>query len=236
MKNRFEEYYKLLEDFLKNDFEFITVQDFYRKNYNVDSKIIILRHDIDSDIKIAKRMFEIEKAFGIKSTYYFRLKTVNKEFMKEIYNNSSEVGYHFEEIATFAKNNNLNTRKDVENNRKNILAEFRKNIEYFKELGFPLSSISSHGDWKNRELGIRNLELINDDLLAELNIIEAYSVEEDLDYRIADNIYPVFWTGGKPEEIIQKDIKKSLILLHPRNWGSCIPTRLAEDFGRLMKK
>ncbi|QQK08508.1 hypothetical protein [Miniphocaeibacter halophilus] len=236
MPSRLDEYNEMLKEFINNDFKFITIDDYHKNRYGNDEKIIILRHDIDSDLKIARKMFEIEDRYNIKSTYYFRLKTIDIEFMKHLSKKGIEVGYHFEEIATFAKKNKLKTKEEVYSNLNRIVEEFEKNLMYFKDLGIDVKSVSSHGDWKNRELDVRNLELINDNLLKKFHIIEAYSIEDDLDFRIMDNPYPTKWVGGNPREILQNNYKKSLLLVHPRSWDSCFHTRLKEDLGRLLRK
>lgn len=236
MPSRLDEYNNMLEEFINNDFKFITIDDYYNNRFNTEDKIIILRHDIDSDLKIAKEMFEIEDNYNIKSTYYFRLKTIDIDFMKYLNKKDIEVGYHFEEIATFAKKNKLKTKEEVYSNLDNIVKEFERNLSYFKDLGIEVRTISSHGDWKNRELNIRNLELVDDNLLKKFKIIEAYSIEDNLDFRIMDNPYPTKWVGGNPREILKNDYRRSLLLVHPRNWDSCFHVRLKEDLGRLLKK
>ena len=59
MPNRYKEYEELLNLFKSSGYEFICVKD-YKKLENDKGKYIIIRHDIDSDIKIARKMFEIE--------------------------------------------------------------------------------------------------------------------------------------------------------------------------------
>lgn len=67
------------------------------------------RHDIDTDVGGARAFFEIEKALGIRASYYFRLSTIDRDLMREINSYGSEVGYHYEELATHAKRYGLNT-------------------------------------------------------------------------------------------------------------------------------
>lgn len=123
MPNRYSEYEKLLKIFLVNDFKFLTLYDYYKNRYGNDEKVIVIRHDIDSDLKIAKKMFEIEKQLNIKSTYYFRLKTIDEEFMKELVKNNIEVGYHFEEVATYAKRNKIYSKEQIFEEMDSIVEE-----------------------------------------------------------------------------------------------------------------
>ena len=61
--------------------------------------------DIDSDVDCVKLIVDIEKRLKISSSFYFRLKTINLEMMEIVKSAGSEVGYHYEEIATLAKAN-----------------------------------------------------------------------------------------------------------------------------------
>ncbi len=205
MPNRYGEYEEMLKKFLNNDFKFLSLYDYYNNRYDNDEKVIVIRHDIDSDLEIAKKMFEIENRLNIKSTYYFRLKTIDEEFMKELVKNNIEVGYHFEEVATYAKRNKIDNKKQIYEEMNNIVEEFEENLLLFKNMGIEIHSVSSHGDWKNREIGIRNLELINENLLKKYNIFEAYTAEDNLEFRNIDNFYPNFWVGGDPKEILENN-------------------------------
>ena len=66
-------------------------------------KLLILRHDIDTDIETTRAMWRVERELGIKTSYFFRLSTVDLPLMREIEACGGSVGYHFEELATAAK-------------------------------------------------------------------------------------------------------------------------------------
>lgn len=236
MKNRFEEYKNILENFLENGYKFITIDEYRYIRFDNKDKIVILRHDIDSDLRIAKEMFYIERNLGIKSTYYFRLYTIDIDFMRLLDDYGNELGYHFEEIASFAKKHNLKTKEEVYKYFPIIREELEDNIKNFIDLGFNLKSICSHGDFKNRELGIRNKEILNEEILDKYNIIEAYTIEDTLDMRIADTQYLDVWVGGSLEDMINNKSRSNLILIHPRAWDSNFCTRLKLDFERLLRK
>lgn len=234
MPNRYNEYEKFLKMFLDSGFSYICVKD-YKKMENNNKKYIIIRHDIDSDLKIAKKMFEIEKKLGIKSTYYFRKCTINKEFMKQIESFGSEVGYHYEEVAQFCKDNKKIDGKFVENNWKTIKEKMIENIKSFqKENDVKLYSIASHGEWVNRQINISNKTLYTEDMKNKLQLIEAYDIEYLLDYRTADSIYPKCWKQD-PKEAIEQNNKKVLVLVHPRWWNKAPLIRLKLDCKRILE-
>ena len=129
MPNRYKEYEELIKKFQVNNYEFICVKDYKKLEENVTKKYIIIRHDIDSDISIARKMFEIEKRLGVKSTYYFRLCTIDKKLIKDIDSYGSEVGYHYEELAQFCKENKRISKQFAEEHLAEIQERMINNIQ-----------------------------------------------------------------------------------------------------------
>jgi len=105
MQSRLGEYEKIISKLKNIGYQQITVKEYKNllDNKNLKGKYLINRHDIDTDVLTAKAFFEIEKKYKVKATYYFRLSTLDFDFMKELEEYGSEASYHFEEIATFAK-------------------------------------------------------------------------------------------------------------------------------------
>lgn len=231
MPSRLTNYETLLKKFLKNDFKFICVKD-YHKLFNDNFKYCIIRHDIDSDVNIAKKMFEIEKKLNIYSTYYFRKSTLNKEFIKEINEYGSEVGYHYEEIASFCRKEKNINRFNVKNNIFLIKQSFIENIEQIeKEYNIKIYSIASHGDFINRKIDIANKYLYDNDMQNKLKLIEAYDVEQYLDFRTKDAMYPKLLVDNPDDAIVNS--KKVLLLIHPRWWNKAPFERFRLDIKRL---
>lgn len=133
MPSRLKNYERLIMESLDNGFKHITLMEFFDlvKNNNASrfKKYFIHRHDIDTDVKTAKKIFEIEKNHNIKSTYYFRLATLDIKLMQEINEFGSEASYHFEEIATYCKTNHIKTKQEVLENIDKAKEMFKKNIK-----------------------------------------------------------------------------------------------------------
>ena len=113
MPSRLNSYESYLVELLDRNYTFLTVENFARRvksNDHLPVPCALLRHDIDTGIGTARQMFCIEHALGIKSSYYFRLSTVDVGFMQEIAAKGSEASYHFEEIATVAKKYGLRSK------------------------------------------------------------------------------------------------------------------------------
>ena len=111
MPSRLDDYKKLLKIALDSGYKIDSIAGFYEKieTHKIDSKkrYLILRHDIDTDIKTAMEMWNIERSMGVISSYYFRLSTFDVNLMQEISKSGGEASYHFEEVATFAKKKDL---------------------------------------------------------------------------------------------------------------------------------
>lgn len=234
MKNRYKEYEEFLKTFLNSGYQFICIRD-YEKLKDQKCKHIILRHDIDSDVKIAKKMFEIEKQLNIKSTYYFRSCTFDVKFINKIYEYGSEVGYHYEEIAQYCKGNRRFSKDFVDNNIEEIKKSMIKNITNFeKKAGIKINSIASHGDFINRKINVRNEYLYDMDMKKRLNLIEAYDVESMINFRTSDAMYPKYWEHNY-KQAINLNSQNVLILVHPRWWDKAPITRTKLELQRIVE-
>ena len=74
-----------------------------RSDSALPGRVLLVRHDVDSDVSRARRMREIERGLGTVSTYFFRRVTWDVAFMRELQSEGCEVGYHYEELATLVK-------------------------------------------------------------------------------------------------------------------------------------
>ena len=114
MPDRLAEYCDLLRSIAANGYAFSTVEGFASNviaGCMPPEKTCVLRVDIDSDSVGAARMFDIAAAEGAHGTYYFRLSTLDRSLALRIRAQGSEAGYHFEELATFAKRHGLRSAR-----------------------------------------------------------------------------------------------------------------------------
>ena len=230
-------YRALLKKIIDSGYNIIPCKDFF--NVSADEKICILRHDIDTDVKIAKKMFDIEKSLGISSTYYFRLCTLDKKLVDYIKkcDENTEISYHFEEISTFAKENGIVSKEDIDKNLDIIRAKFKSNLTFVKEhYKLECSTIASHGDFANRKIGIINNYLLNDELRKDCNVLlEAYDSELMTNSAyISDGKYNLLQTNQNSiiDEMIEQQKNRLYILVHPRTWASAPIERFRVDFRR----
>jgi hypothetical protein len=152
--------------------------------------------------------------------------------MREIVGGRSEVGYHFEELATAAKRLGLGTRAEAERHLGAMREQFAANLErrYIPAAGTPPKTVASHGDFANRFLGCPNTILMDDVLRARFGIIaECYDawLVRPFARRFSDAAAPVWWRPGKPAPAAAGQRDRINVLVHPRQWMA----RVVENSG-----
>jgi hypothetical protein len=198
---------------------------------------MILRHDVDTDPATARAMWEIDRAVGVHGSYYFRLATVDVALMREIEAGGGEVGYHYEELATLAKEERLRTPQALRARLQAARARFRTNLEDLRaRTGLALRSAASHGDFVNRRLGVYNVEILSDAAWrSEVGIdFEVYDGEiaQRIAARFSDAPPPVWWRPGDPLEAVAVGAPVVTVLVHPRHWRASPSVNLRDDLRR----
>ena len=227
MPSRLDEYEKIIYYSLEKGYKHLTLRNYYfllKSGKIKNEKYFINRHDIDTDISTAREFFKIEKKYGVRATYYFRLSTLDFDFMQEIEEYGSEASYHFEEIATFAKKHHIKSKKIIFERLDDIKDLFIKNFLMIEnKLGKKLETVCSHGDFVNRVLQITNNEITKDlNLREKLGILcETYDdyILSSIDAYVSDTGYPKFYVPNSIFEYIDK-VNIIYMLTHPRHWRS----------------
>jgi hypothetical protein len=206
-----------------------SVRAFYkllRDGRPIPDKVVLRRHDIDTDLRTTRKLFEIEKRHGVMSSYYFRLSTLDFELMRDIEAYGSEASYHYEELATFAKQNHIMDANAVRARLPEIRANFVNNFQRVEQqFGRKMSTVASHGDFANRRLRLNNTEVLNDQQLRASCGIACETYDQCLlkhfDIYIADRPHPQYYRPIPPLDAIGQH-RKIYLLTHPRqcetNW------------------
>jgi hypothetical protein len=243
LKNRIKEYDEFIKTALENNYSILPHSEFYKlaKTKQLEGKkIMLIRHDIDSDPHYCMQWLKVEKKYGIRTSYYFRLCTINIEIMQKVHDYGSDCGYHYEEIADFAKKNILKNRIEVEQQMDKIRELFTQNFSDLEnKIGFKIKSIASHGDFVNKVLNLNNYVLVNTDLLQKNKIdFECYQSEFVSNYSInvSDCVYPDLYKQRiSPIDAIQKELPIIHVLIHPRHWRANWYWNTLENIKRIVE-
>ena len=227
--NRIVEYDSIIKNALEKEYEVISLRDYVEDNYDKNKKLFILRHDVDHFSDGTRMMFEVEKKYGVKSSFYFRNSTFEPKLMQEIEWYGSEASLHFEPIADFVKANSIKNKEELygfANWQQRCLNVLKANLDRYRNLlDIPCVTIASHGEYENILVKTPNNYLTEDTKTYEyLDIkLEAYNKEmiDKVTCYISD--VPIeenngYKYGTTPFEAIQKEEKFIMFLTHPNHW------------------
>jgi hypothetical protein len=117
----------------------------YLETRDLPSKLIVMRHDVDTSPKNEPMTALVESDFGISATYYFRYKggVFRPDVMRKIAAMGHEIGYHYE------------TLDRAKGDSDKALEMFKHELAAFREVA-DIRTISMHGNpltqWDNRHL------------------------------------------------------------------------------------
>jgi hypothetical protein len=243
MPSRLREYETVLAEAAKAGYQQLSVREFFRNAQQTNGntgKVLVHRHDIDSDLRTARKMFALELKHGVRASYYFRLSTLDFGFMRDIEAAGSEAAYHYEEVAWFAKRHHIRSAELVRQHFPEIRELFFQNFMRINEgMGLAMSTVASHGDFANRRLKVINHELLRDEALRRRCGIECESYDNELlrhfDLYISDRPYPVYYHPLSPLAALGRHERISF-LTHPVQWETnwlestrCNVVRLADE-------
>lgn len=228
MRPRLHEFDALLQFLKSHGYVIFNVLDFaevIKTNVERPPKCCIMRIDVDSDPNFCLQLSNVLRKNGCAASFYFRLCTMDQTIMRELADFGFEIGYHYEELATFAKKYHLKSRHDVIARIDECRSEFRKNFAYFSNvLGSSPVTVASHGDFANRKLAQNNTIIVDEAIRRDLAIYaEAY--DDDLvsafDHSIIDSGPPGSWYPDSPQHLAMEAKENShcmRILIHPKPW------------------
>jgi len=220
-------YQKILAAGIEQSYNIIPVIDWYRNNETLkNSKVIIMRHDVDMDAQAAKAMAYIENQMDIRSTYYFRWRTADIDQISYVRELGHEVGLHYETLASYCAEHHITESTAITPEIIRTCREILKSeIRLFEQKYGDINSICSHGAPQNRLLNVANSILVYEENLSD------YYVEIDtndprflkntaIDIFIADSGSQ--WQPIPLIAAIQQNYHTILALVHPDWWGDMV--------------
>ena len=239
-RERLDDFQALLRDGLDQGYRTMTLSAFADRvadgPLRADDRILLLRHDVDTDVPRARRMWAIEHALGVVGSYFFRRSTWDVAFMHELVAAGCDVGYHYEELATVVKERGAATASEARALLDAARARLRTTVpELRAATGLTLDVFAAHGDFANRAVGVSNVEVLSDPgLRSELGVrLEAYDVEAHVSARSSDGIRPRGWRPEDPLQAMRRGERVVAVLLHPRSWGGAPAANARADLVRL---
>jgi hypothetical protein len=239
-RERLDELEALLRTALERGYGTMTLSRFAERVASAPphagERILLLRHDIDTDLPRARRMWEMERALGVVGSYFFRRRTWDLGFMRELVAGGCEVGYHYEELATVVKEQGAAGAAQARGLIHVAQARLRATLaELRASSGLTLDVLAAHGDFANRACGVSNVELLADPAFREeIGVrLEAYDVETHVSARSSDGVPPTGWWPEDPSVAIRRGDRVVAVLLHPRSWGGAPTANAHEDLVRL---
>jgi hypothetical protein len=232
---RLDEFEALLRAALERGYTPMTLSGFAEAPAR-DDRILLMRHDIDTDVARARRMWHIERRLGVVGSYFFRRSTWDVGFMRELAAGGNEVGYHYEELADVVKERGAGRATQA----RALIGDARERLrarltELRATTGLDLDVLASHGDFANRAVGVSNVELLADAAFrARIGArLEAYDVEPHVSARSSDGIPPTPWVPEDPMHAIRRGERVVEVLVHPRSWGAAPIVNARADLARL---
>jgi hypothetical protein len=239
-RERLDDFQALLRGALDHGYQTMTLSAFADAAATApprgDDRILLLRHDVDTDVPRARRMWDIERRLGVVGSYFFRRSTWDVGFMRELASAGCDVGYHYEELATVVKERGAASAAEARALLDAARARLRTTVpELRAATGLTLDVFAAHGDFANRAVGVSNVELLSDPgLRSELGVrLEAYDVEADVSARSSDGVPPGGWRPEDPMQAIRRGERVVAVLLHPRSWGGAPAANARADLVRL---
>jgi hypothetical protein len=227
MPSRLDEYRRLIDEALAAGYTIAAVDRYWDAirgaSDGVESRWLVLRHDVDTDPGTARALWRIEDERGITSSFFFRLATLDLELMGRIADRGGHVSYHYEELAEVAKQRRPVGRQAAEALLPEARERFARHLEALRaRTGLPMTVVASHGDFVNRRLGINNTAILADDAFRAAMGIELETYDPDFLATITsyhrDLPYPTFWMHGDPYDAIARREPRMYALIHPKPW------------------
>lgn len=223
LNSRLKKYRYYIQYARKNGYQVLSLENFYRLSDKRKGKHFILRHDVDHPGIATRKMFETEKALGVKSTYYFRFSTIDKELIKEMIDSGFDVGLHFETISDYVRECSIKSKDEIDMSL--MKQRLKEDIRNFEEIiGSETFSCCSHGAPENVALGLSNNAITEHADMVEFGLgFEAYQKEmyEFVDCHIMDGSLTRnfgFSYADTPITAVDAEYNNVVFLSHPNHW------------------
>ena len=188
------------------NYDFYLLQDWQKAD---ESRSIILRHDVDTQLDVALQMAKIEKENNVKSTYFIRLHSHSynvlclKDFDKinQIKKMGHEIGLHYEsDFYSIIKQKTITyLKKEIE------LLEVVFNLK--------IKSIAPHEPSRTNKFHIDEID----------DIVQAYDKQICNKFKYISDSSCRWRDGSFYENLMKKNCENLYVLTHPYWWYNKTP-------------
>lgn len=169
---------------------------------------VVLKHDVETDVQRAHRIAQIEKQYGHRGSYYVQAYLLNNkknvELLSEIQQMGHEVSYHYDVLDS------------CRGNMAEADREFEKNLNLFRNNGFPIITVCQHGN----PIIERNGYSSNRDFFRNSSIREKYNDIADIMVNFKESFstdYLYFSDAGRTFKLIYDPINNDIINSDDKN-------------------
>jgi hypothetical protein len=233
------QYAVFLDSLLEYGFSCLRFCDYLNEEKSFDgknTKIAILRHDVDRLPLNALKMAQLENARGIQGTYYFRIvqESFDENIIKAIAGLGHEIGYHYEDVDLIHKQMGRITSDNYDKMIDSAFKSFCSNLAKFRRIS-SISTICMHGSPRSKydnkliweRHNYKDLELIGEPYL-DLDFSK-FTYLTDTGRRwnghkvsVRDKVAPKYAFDYKKTQDIILNISKlspqTMFTLHPERW------------------
>jgi len=213
------------------------------KDLAAGQKYLVLRHDVDTASSSARKMWTIDMQLNIRSSYYFRLTTMDTAFLKEIHAAGCEASYHYEELSTIMKAKGVEEPHQAIQELPHARAAFKNNLKRLRCLtGLPMRTVAAHGDFVNRRLKVFNTMILEDERFREDVDIDAEAYDDNItthfvgSYSDVTREYPRRWKVQHPSVGLNAGETVIHLLIHPEGWSRNSARNVADDLSRVWQE
>ncbi len=142
-----DQYRLFLRAIIDERYDILLFNDHIDGDFEKNKVSVLLRHDVDISLPRARKMYEIEKEEGIRSTYFFRMHAERYSheeaipLIKQLQNEGFGIGMHYD-MLSFTKGD-----------REKAIALFREDLLRLRETATThIVCPHGHRKYKNREI------------------------------------------------------------------------------------
>lgn len=247
LPNRLWEYRDLLQRAKELGYRIHSVYSFWQmlnqKGLAAGQKYLVLRHDVDTASNSARKMWDIDLELNIRSSYYFRLTTMDTTLLKEMDTAGFEASYHYEELSTIIKTKGIEEPHQAIQELPRARAAFKNTLKRLRSLtGLPMRTVAAHGDFVNRRLKVSNTMILEDEKFREDVDIDAEAYDDVIatpvvgSYSDVTREYPRRWRSQHPLVGLNSGEPVVHLLVHPEGWSRNSTRNVADDLSRVWQE